>query len=114
MYKRRGETQCKLNSLRQKLRTELLEKTIKEFYEEVHAKEVAQQMPGILLAPSVLTPSTIEYELKERAAVGRLLFEPLDDLNEDEVIQVWIKLVQNLAQLSKRQETPHLYKALRT
>jgi hypothetical protein len=99
--------------LRQKLRTKLLEKTVNEFHKEVYIKEVAQQMLGILLAPSDLTPSTIEYKLKKRAAVARLLFKPLNELNKDQVIQVRVKLVHNLAQLSKRQETPHSYKMSR-
>jgi hypothetical protein len=110
LFGRRCEIQLELNSLRQTLRTELLDKTIDEFHETVHILEVDRQMRGILPAPGVLIPSTIKYELEERAAVARLLFQPLDDLDEDQAIQVRIKLVQNLVQLSKRQETPHSYK----
>ncbi len=39
-YERHGETQCELNSLRQKLSSKLLEKTIDEFHESVHIIEV--------------------------------------------------------------------------
>jgi hypothetical protein len=59
----------------------------------------------------VLIPPTIKYELEERATVAKLLFMPLDNLNEDQILQVRIEVVENLAQLCKRQETPHLYKA---
>jgi len=111
---RRSEIQREINSLKHKLKSELLEKTIDEFHENVHTFIVEQQMKGILPASDVLTPSTIDYELEERATIAKLLFEPLDDLDEDQVIQVRIKLVQNLVQLSKRQETPHMYKASRT
>jgi hypothetical protein len=114
LYERRSEIQRELNNLRQKLRTELLEKTIEEFHELVHTIEVDRQLQGIFPASDVLTPSTIECELEERAAVARLLFKPLEDLDEDQVYQVRIKLVQNLVQLSKRQETPHSYKTPRT
>jgi hypothetical protein len=113
-YERHGETQRELNSLKEKLSSELLEKTIDEFHESVHTIEVERQLRGIRLASDVLTPSTIEYELEERAVVARLLFKPTEDLDEDHVYQVRIKLVQSLVQLSKRQETPHSYKAPRT
>jgi hypothetical protein len=113
LYERRCEIQRELNSLRQTLHNELLEKTIDEFHETVHTLEVDRQMRGILPAPGVLIPSTIKYELTERAVVARLLFQPLDDLDEDQALQVRIKLVQNLVQLSKRQETPHSYKMSR-
>jgi hypothetical protein len=113
-YERHGETQRELNSLRQELSSKLLEKTIDEFHESVHIIEVERQLRGIRPASDVLTPPTIEYELEERAAVARLLFEPLEDLDEDQVYQVRIKLVQNLVQLCKRQETPHSYKTPRT
>jgi hypothetical protein len=40
-------------------------------------------MLGILLAPGDLILLTIEYKLKERAAVARLLFKPLNELDKD-------------------------------
>lgn len=63
---------------------------------------------------NVLTPPTIKYEIEERATVAKLLFMPLDNLNEDQILQVRIEVVDNLAQLCKWQETPHLYKALKS
>jgi hypothetical protein len=55
----------------------------------------------------ILTPPAFKYELKERAAVARLLFMPLDGLDEDQIIQVRFELVENFVRLCKRQETPH-------
>jgi hypothetical protein len=113
LHDRRYERQLKFNSLGQKLHTELLEKSIEEFHETVHILEVNRQIRGILLAPGVLIPSTIKYELEERATVAELLFQPLDDLDEDQMIQVRLKLVENLVKLSKQQETPHSFKGSR-
>jgi hypothetical protein len=59
----------------------------------------------------ILTPPAFKYELEERAAVARLLFMPLDGLDEDQITQVRFELVENLVRLCKRQETPHQYKA---
>ncbi|KAG0645145.1 hypothetical protein D0Z07_9226 [Hyphodiscus hymeniophilus] len=109
-YKRHNEAQRNLNSLKTKLRSSLLEKTIDEFHETVHITEVDQQMRGVLPAPDVLTPAAIEYELEERATVTRLLFQPLDNLDEDQVYDVRLQLVESLVQLSKRQATPHQFK----
>ena len=108
-YKRQKETQAKINTLKRQLTNESLEKTIEEFHQTVHTIEVDQQLQGIRPA-DVLTPPTIKYELEERAAVAKLLFEPLDGLTEDYILQVRIKLVENLVRLCKRQETPHHYK----
>lgn len=113
-YKRHSEAQRKLNSLKSKLSDALLEKTIDEFHEAVHVAEVHRQMQGILPATEVLTPSTIEYELEERATVARLLFQPLNDLDEDQLSHVRVQLVQALAQLCQRQETPHQFKAAKS
>jgi hypothetical protein len=109
-YKRHSQAQGKLNSLKVKLSHALLEKTIEDFHETVHVGEVDRQMRGILPATEVLTPSTIEYELEERATVARLLFQPLDDLGDDQVFHVRVQLVQALAQLCTRQESPHQFK----
>jgi hypothetical protein len=67
-------------------------------------------MRGIVPSPADLNPSTIEYELEERATVARLLFHPLDDLKLDQMFRLRIQLVQALVELCKRQETPHQFK----
>ncbi|KAH6667438.1 hypothetical protein B0J14DRAFT_447735, partial [Halenospora varia] len=83
LHKRHHKVQCELNSLKNKLSSALLEETIDKFHETTHSNEVDRQMRGILPASDVLIPPKIEYELKERATVARLLFQPLDDLSED-------------------------------
>jgi hypothetical protein len=76
--------------------------------------EVDRQMRGILPASDVLIPPTIQYELKERATVAKLLFQPLDHLNKDQNFHVRIQLVQALINLSKKQVTPHQFKHSKT
>ncbi|CZS99473.1 uncharacterized protein RAG0_07805 [Rhynchosporium agropyri] len=56
---------------------------INNFYETVHVDEVDRQLRGILPDTEVLTLSTIEYELEERAIVAKLLFQSLDELDGD-------------------------------
>jgi hypothetical protein len=111
LYMRHNKAQRKINNRKSKLRNRLLEKAIDEFHETVHFDEVDRQMRGILPDTEILTPSTIKYELEERATVARLLFLPLDDLNEDQVFDVRVQLVHALAQLCHRQETTHKLKA---
>jgi hypothetical protein len=63
-----------INCLKTKLSRKLLDKTIDKFHETVHLAEVERQMRGILPSLEVLNPSTIKFELEERATVARLLF----------------------------------------
>jgi hypothetical protein len=73
-FTRHAEVQREINSLKTKLGRKLLDKTIDKFHETVHSDEVERQMQGILPSNEVLNPSTIKYELEERAIVARLLF----------------------------------------
>ncbi|KAF7866863.1 hypothetical protein EAF04_005704 [Stromatinia cepivora] len=63
---------------------------------------------GILFV-DILTPSIIEYKLKERTTIAKLLFESFIDLTEDQIIQKWIELIQNLIQFCKHQESLYQY-----
>jgi hypothetical protein len=57
---------------------------------------VNKQLQGILLSAEVLTPSTIKYELEERATVAKLFFECHDDLKEIELFQMRMEIIRNL------------------
>ncbi|CZS92345.1 uncharacterized protein RAG0_02749 [Rhynchosporium agropyri] len=111
-YKKHQKAQRKINCRKTQLKNELLNRAINDFHETVHVDEVDRQMRGILPDNEVLTPSTIEYELEERATVAKLLFQPLDELHEDEVFDIRVQLVHALAQLCHRQETPRQLKAV--
>jgi hypothetical protein len=102
------EAQAKINNLRSQKRAEMLKTTIEDFHKTVHTVEVDRQLQGIRPA-DILTPPTIHYELEERATIARLLFEPLDGLTEDQVLQVRIELVEQLVGLCKCRQTPHQY-----
>jgi hypothetical protein len=112
-FERHAEAQSKINCLKTKLSRELLDKTIDEFHETVHSAEVERQMQGILPSSEVLNPTTIKYELEERATIARLLFQPMDDKSLEQVSQLRIQLVDSLVQLCGRQETPHQFKSSR-
>jgi len=92
--------------LKCQLGKEWLEKTIEEFHQAVHTIEVDLQLQGIRLA-DILTPPDIDYELEEQATVAKLLFEPLDGLNKEQILEVRIELIENFTRLSKCQETPN-------
>ncbi|KAG9240427.1 hypothetical protein BJ878DRAFT_409153, partial [Calycina marina] len=86
LYNKHKDKQAEINTLRLQLNEALLEKTIKEFHKTVHTTEVDLQLQGIRPA-DILTPPAFKYELEERAAAARLLFMPLDGLDEDQIIQ---------------------------
>ncbi|PVH68439.1 hypothetical protein DL98DRAFT_217496 [Cadophora sp. DSE1049] len=113
-YKKHNKAQRKINCKKNQLKNELLNYTINDFHETVHVDEVDRQMRGILPDNEVLTPSTIEYELEERATVAKLLFQPLDELHEDQIFDIRVQLVHALAQLCHRQETPRQFKAVQS
>jgi hypothetical protein len=68
-------------------------KAIEEFFATVNTEDVNKQLKGILPSAKVLTPSTIKYELEERATVARLFFECHDDLKELELFQMHIEII---------------------
>jgi len=109
-HKEHSKAQRKINNKKSKLQTKLLEKSINDFYETVHVDEVDRQMQGILPRNEVLTPSGIEYQLEERATVARLLFQPIDDLDEDQLFDVRVQLVDALVELCHLQEAPRKFK----
>jgi hypothetical protein len=114
LFGEHGKKNREINKLKAQLIRVKLDKVIDEFHESVHTEEVNRQLQGILPATEVLNPPTFAYELAERAVVARLLFQPLEDLKLDQLFGVRIQLVKALAQLCKRQETPHQFKRSRT
>jgi hypothetical protein len=62
-----------------------MEKAVKDFFKTINIEDVDKQLQGILPSTKVLTPSTIEYELEERAMVAKLFFECHNDLKELEL-----------------------------
>ncbi|CAG8972321.1 hypothetical protein HYALB_00001724 [Hymenoscyphus albidus] len=110
-FKRHQKAQRKINCKKGKLKDKLLNSSIDKFYETIHFEEVDRQIQGILPDAEVLNPSTIEYQLEERATVARLLFQPFDNLNVDKAFNVRVQLVDVLAKLCHLQETPSKFKA---
>ena len=113
-YAQHAEAQSDINSLKTRLSRKLLDKTIDDFHETVHSAEVERQKRGILPSAEVLNPSTIQYELEERATVARLLFQSMGSMSLEKVFQLRIQLVDTLVKLCGRQETPHQFKASRS
>ena len=91
----RGEPEDHLHQVHNASNPTGPDKTIQEFHKTVRTTEVDQQLQGIRPA-DILTPPTIKYELEERATVSNLLFEPLDGLTENQILQVRIDLIETM------------------
>jgi hypothetical protein len=104
-HTRHKRLQARIVSKKKKLLERRMEKAIKDFFATINTEDVNKQLQGILPSTEVLTPSTIKYELKERATVAKLFFECHDDLKELELFQMRIEIIQNLIILCRRQES---------
>jgi hypothetical protein len=108
-YQRHKATQADINNLKRQLSDARLNQAIQEFHDTIDTIEINNQLQGIK-PTEVLAPSTIEYELEERAIAAKLFFKSLDNLDESRVFRIRAKLIRNLIRLCKRQETPRSYK----
>jgi hypothetical protein len=112
-YRKQQKLQARINKLKQNLNNNRLEQAIDDFWKMADTDAVNQQLQGIIPSAEVLTPSTIEYELKERATVAKLFFQCGDDLKELQLFHMRMEIIQNLVILCRRQETPHTSKKRR-
>ncbi|KAI9763366.1 MAG: hypothetical protein M1840_000558 [Geoglossum simile] len=110
LYRKHKAIQADIGSLKRQLSDTWLNQSIQEFHDTVDTIEINNQLQGIM-PTDVLTPSTIKYELEERSMAAKLFFRPLDGLDESCVFRIRARLIRNLIELCKRQETPRPYKA---
>ncbi|RXG41793.1 hypothetical protein VDGE_30545 [Verticillium dahliae] len=96
----------KAESLRKTLTNRRLDQAIKDFHDTIHAEEVDRQLQGTKPDAELLAPSTIKYELQERAEVARLFSQAADVTNREELHQLRLRLIVALSQLCKRRESP--------
>ncbi|KAM0267469.1 hypothetical protein ACHAQH_010106, partial [Verticillium albo-atrum] len=92
----------KAESLRKTLTNRRLDQAIKDFHDTIHAEEVDRQLQGTKPDAELLAPSTIKYELQERAEVARLFSQAADVTNREELHQLRLRLIVALSQLCKR------------
>jgi hypothetical protein len=104
-HKRYKKLLAHINNKKRELRDTLLEEAIKDFFVTIYTEDVNKQLQGILPSTEVLTPSTIKYELEERATVAKLFFECHDDLKEFQLFQMRMEVIRNLTILCRRQES---------
>lgn len=98
LYKKYKEVIKSISSTYQKLHRARLTDAIRTFHDSVDTIEIARQLSG-KPANDVLTLPTVEFELRERAAIAGMLFKPLEN------DRARAKFVRTLAQLSHLQET---------
>jgi hypothetical protein len=73
-YRKQQKLQARINSLRQNLCNEWLAQAVDVFWKTADTDAVNKQLQGIIPSSEVLTPSSIEHELEERAAAAKLFF----------------------------------------
>ncbi|RYP58605.1 hypothetical protein DL770_010392 [Monosporascus sp. CRB-9-2] len=110
LLERHGTCHRQADSLRKRLHDQRLSRAIQEFHASIHADEINRQLNGI--RPSeYLAPSTVQYRLPERARIAKLFSEVVNVSNRDEVHQLRMSLVRQLALLCKRRESPRRHQA---
>src|SRR5437667_719873 len=80
-YQRHKSTQAGINNLKRQLSDARLNQAIQEFHDTIDTIEINNQLQGIM-PTEVLVPSTMEYELEERAIAAKLFFKSLDNRDE--------------------------------
>src|SRR5437762_3299989 len=78
-YQRHEAIQADINNLKRQLSDACLNQAIQEFHDTIDTIEINNQLQGIM-PTEVLTPSTMEYEIEERATAAKLFFKSLDNL----------------------------------
>ncbi|KAI9784184.1 MAG: hypothetical protein M1839_002690 [Geoglossum umbratile] len=94
----------KINNMSIKLHRERLDQALRDFHDSIDTIEINKQLDGITAA-DVLTQQTIQYELRERATVAKLLSQPLDVLDEERALKIRVKFIRNLVRLCQLQES---------
>ena len=96
LYDRYKCVEHKIGSMSNKLCRKRLDQAIQDFHDSVDTIEVNKQLHGIT-ATGILTRPAIQYELRERTTIVRLLSQPLDDPDEEKALKIRAKFIRNLA-----------------
>jgi len=105
LLKRYNGYKGQVDGLRQKLHDGSLARAIQEFHASIHGEEVSPQLNGI--RPSeYLAPPTVRYQLPGRALTAKLFSEVVDAANRDELYQLRMSLIRELALLCHQRENP--------
>ncbi|KAJ9641087.1 hypothetical protein H2199_005755 [Coniosporium tulheliwenetii] len=104
LHTRYEEIKRKINNMTNTLRRKRLDQAILDFHDSIDTIEIDRQLNGIG-APDTLPQTVEQYELRERAAVARLLCQPLDGLDEAHAMKLRSVFIRNLSSLCHRQES---------
>jgi hypothetical protein len=104
LFDRYKAVERKINNMSIKLRRERLDQALRDFHDSIDTIEINKQLDGITAA-DILTQPTLQYELRERATVAKLLSQPLDVLSEERALKIRLKFIRNLARLCQLQES---------
>jgi len=104
LYDRYKGIEREINSMSNKLRRKRLDQAIQDFHDSIDTIEVNKQLDGVTAADILIQP-TIQYELRERATIAKLLSQSFDKLDEERALKIRAKFIRNLARLCQRQES---------
>jgi hypothetical protein len=104
LYDRYKEYDRKANSKANTLRIQRRKQAIRDFHDTIDEIEINRQLDGTDV-PEILTRPATRYELRERAAIVRLMSLSLNELDEEQALQTRIKFVYKLSRLCHRQES---------
>ncbi|KAL5404076.1 hypothetical protein PMIN04_012660 [Paraphaeosphaeria minitans] len=99
LYADYESTVRRIGSTTEKLRRERLKEAIQTFHDSIDAIEIEKQLSG-KPATEILTLSTPEFELRERATVANMLSKPFKD------DRARVRHIHTLTRLCRLQETP--------
>jgi len=91
----------------------MLKDAITQFHKTIDTIEINKQLNGIVLDDGNHVTPVLEYELVDRAAAAKLLFQPLEGLEAFWVIQMRFDAIKHMVKLCHQRATPHYYKSRR-
>ncbi|KAI9763522.1 MAG: hypothetical protein M1839_006442 [Geoglossum umbratile] len=104
LYDRYKGIEREVNGISNKLRRKRLDQAVQDFHDSIDTIEVNKQLDGVTTADILIQP-TIQYELRERATIAKLLSLSFDECDEERALKIRAKFIYNLARLCQRQES---------
>jgi hypothetical protein len=104
LYDRYDEARRKLHSVTNVLRKRKEDQVILDFYDAIDDYDIEKQLSGSV-GTDIPTRSAVQYEFRERAAIAKLLSQPLNELEEGHAMKLRMKFIRNLVKYCNRQES---------
>ncbi|OCK92249.1 uncharacterized protein K441DRAFT_188551 [Cenococcum geophilum 1.58] len=104
LYDRYDEARRRLHSLTNVLRKRKEVRAILDFHDAIDDYDIERQLSGNV-GTDLPTRTAVQYEYRERAAIGTMLSQPLNELEEGHAMKLRMKFIRNLVKYCNRQES---------